>query len=165
MRPRGRASSERHGAPCRKTSRRGCLAGVAGKDRRRRLLCEDNSRTGGICSRRRRASPVPFSPAAKTPRSGIRRRFKPGHPPMGCPDPMARDGGMCGPEEVFQPRFMSSINPVSTWAWAARSDTARAASSMARAVSPAMALTWVMDWLISSEEADCCSLAVAMART
>lgn len=62
-------------------------------------------------------------------------------------------------------RFMSSMSVARMRACSARSLTEREDSAMARAVSPAMALTWSMERLISSLEADCSSEAVAMART
>ena len=65
----------------------------------------------------------------------------------------------------YQAGFSSRISSVSVWACAASSDTAWAASPMASAVCRDMSLTWTMDWLISSEAADCSSLAVAMALT
>ena len=62
-------------------------------------------------------------------------------------------------------RFMSSMSVARMRACSARSLTEREDSAMARAVYPAMALTWSMERLISSLEADCSSEAVAMART
>ncbi len=61
--------------------------------------------------------------------------------------------------------FIRLMRLVSTWACLARSATAWLASSMERAVSPAMVFTSLMERLISSLEADCSSLAVAMFRT
>ena len=78
-----------------------------------------------------------------------------------------RSGRRClsRPQRSPQASFSSWIRSVSPWAWAARSDTALAASAMASALCLAISLTWTMDWLISSLAADCSSLAVAMALT
>ena len=85
--------------------------------------------------------------------SNTRPRVRPG----ACADPR--------PQHCDQASFSSWIRFVSPCAWAARSDTALAASPMASALCLAMSLTWTMDWLISSLAADCSSLAVAMALT
>jgi len=61
--------------------------------------------------------------------------------------------------------FMSAMRSVRLCAWSARSLTARAASVMAWAVCCTTSLTEVMERLISSLAADCCSLAAAMALT
>lgn len=74
-----------------------------------------------------------------------------------CP-PLKADG-------TVQLRFISSISPMSSRAWAASAFTAPVADRMASAVWAEMALTASTERLMDSLLADCSSLAAAMERT
>ena len=117
------------------------------------------ARSGATCGFACEGGRRQQSMAAKRKRAGVG-----GHPPYGeahpavhfrVPDgrvlsntrPRVRPGACADPwpQHCDQASFSSRIRSVSPCAWAARSDTALAASAMASAVCLDMSLTWTMD--------------------